>query len=96
MRHTGLDLSLTATGIAHIHTTPDNTTITTHTITSSGTKHATLTDRATRLRRLRNTLTDHCLHSDLIVIEAPATDPECTNACEWRTDGTATITITND
>ncbi|MCF8610013.1 crossover junction endodeoxyribonuclease RuvC [Gordonia sp. HY285] len=69
MRHTGLDLSLTATGIAHIET---STNPTTHTITSAGRKTDTLPMRTDRLRRLRNTIVDHCLHSDLVAIEAPA------------------------
>lgn len=72
MRHTGLDLSLTGTGIAHIETTPTGPHTTTTTITSIGTRKDSLTDRATRLRRLRNAILDEARHADLIAIEAPA------------------------
>lgn len=74
MHTTGIDLSLTGTGIAH-HQTNDNTLtpIRTLTITSAGTKKDTLKDRTTRLRKLRNAIIDHIpTHTDLVAIEGPA------------------------
>lgn len=73
MRHTGLDLSLTGTGIAHLQTEPGIPPhITTHTITSAGTKRDTLPTRADRLRRIRNAILDATRDADLVAIEAPA------------------------
>ncbi|WP_353107781.1 crossover junction endodeoxyribonuclease RuvC [Gordonia sp. (in: high G+C Gram-positive bacteria)] len=72
MHHTGLDLSLTGTGIAHLQTGPDGPTITTRTITSSGRKTDTLPMRADRLRRIRNAILDHTRDADLVALEAPA------------------------
>lgn len=66
----GIDASLTGTGIARI--TLDPFTVTTHTITSSGNKGATLDQRATRLRRLRDAVINHATPADLAVIEGPA------------------------
>lgn len=69
----GLDVSLTGTGIADITIDATNDThITTHTVTSSGRKGATLTDRISRIRKLRNAICDRIVIADLIVVEAPA------------------------
>lgn len=77
LRITGLDLSLTGTGIAHIDVQgppafEPQVTVATHTITSTGRKSATLPERVARLRRLRNAICDHAVGSQLVVIEAPA------------------------
>lgn len=69
---TGLDLSLTGTGIATITTGSDNTTATTHTITSKPTPNATIHDTNQRIRKLRNTICHHTKHAHLIAIEGPA------------------------
>ncbi len=65
----GIDASLTGTGIARI--TLDPFTIATHTISSAGKKGATLDQRATRLRKLRDTIIDHATPADLVLIEGP-------------------------
>lgn len=77
LRITGLDLSLTGTGIAHIDiqrppTFEPTVTVRTCTITSSGRKTATWSDRADRLRKLRNAVCDQAAGSQLVVIEGPA------------------------
>lgn len=72
---TGLDLSLTGTGIATIDTTGhQGLTAQLKTITSSGKKTATLDDRTTRLRKIRNAVITHVTRTDtqLAVIEGPA------------------------
>lgn len=74
---TGLDLSLTGTGIAHIRiqrppTFDPQTTVETLTITSTGTRKDTLPQRVARLRKLRNAIVDHARHSHLVVVEGPA------------------------
>ena len=66
----GIDASLTGTGIARI--TLDPFTIATHTISSAGKKGATLDQRATRLRKLRDTIIDHATPADLAIIEGPS------------------------
>lgn len=77
LRVTGLDLSLTGTGIAHIDiqrppTFNPQVTVTCRTITSSGRKGATLPERVARRRKLRNAIVDQARGSALVVIEAPA------------------------
>ena len=77
IRITGLDLSLTGTGIAHIDVqappTIDPTVhVSTHTITSTGRKNATLPERVSRRRRLRNAIVDAARDSHLVVLEGPA------------------------
>lgn len=68
MRVVGLDLSLTATGIAAI---TDTTVV--HTITSKGAKDATLTERRQRLDRLELAIAEWLPENlDLIVVEAPS------------------------
>lgn len=76
MRIIGLDLSLTATGVAII---TDGTAgvpraTKTHTITSAGAKDATLTDRLRRLDLIERRILECIDHEppDLIVIEQPA------------------------
>lgn len=74
---TGLDLSLTRTGIAHIDiqkppTFNPKTQVTTHTITSTGTRKDTLPQRVARIRKLRNAICDQVCRSALVVLEAPA------------------------
>ena len=77
IRVTGLDLSLTGTGIAHIDiqrppTFEPTVTVRTCTITSAGRKTATWAERAARLRKLRNAVCDQAAGSQLVVIEGPA------------------------
>lgn len=77
LRVTGLDLSLTGTGIAHIDiqgppTFDPQVTVTTRTIVSSGSKSDTWQQRAARLRKLRNAICDQAARSQLVVIEGPA------------------------
>lgn len=77
IRITGLDLSLTSSGIAHITidrppTFDPKTQVTTHTITSTGCRDDTLPQRIARIRKLRNAIVDQARHSQLVVIEAPA------------------------
>ncbi|AOE44974.1 resolvase [Gordonia phage Twister6] len=69
----GLDLSLTSTGHATLTYDPTNGdhTVQLQTITSSPTGK-TLTDRETRLTRLRQTIVGACRGADLVLIEAPA------------------------
>lgn len=74
---TGLDLSLTGTGIAHIRidrppTFDPQASIETLTITSTGRRGDTLPQRVDRIRRLRNAIVDQARHSQLVVLEAPA------------------------
>lgn len=77
LRITGLDLSLTGTGIAHIDVElppafEPRVTVATRTIVSSGSKSDTWQQRATRLRKLRNAVCDQASRSQLVVIEGPA------------------------
>lgn len=65
----GLDLSLTATGIATID---DGQLTFCDCVRSSGQKDATLADRTRRLFRLRNLILDNVRDSDIVVIEGPA------------------------
>lgn len=67
MRVTGLDLSLTATGIACA--TPDQ--INTYTV-GSRPDDGTLTGRSTRLRGLVSAIWPYVQHTDMVIIEAPA------------------------
>ena len=60
----GIDLSLTATGVACRHGV--------ETIDSTGHKADTLTDRHQRLLRIREHVLSWCRDADLIVIEAPS------------------------
>lgn len=60
----GVDLSLTATGVA------DNLGCTT--IATSGRVNATLTDRARRIHTIRNQVLAHCKNAHLVVIEGPS------------------------
>ncbi|QRY62715.1 crossover junction endodeoxyribonuclease RuvC [Gordonia sp. PDNC005] len=74
---TGLDLSLTGTGIAHIRidrppTVDPQTTVETLTITSTGRRADTLPQRVARIRKLRNAIVDQARTADLVVLEAPA------------------------
>lgn len=71
--HTAIDLSLTATGTATI-TTSKNTKpqVTTHTITSKGTRKDTWQKRAHRLALIRCNLEVVTATSDLIAIEGPS------------------------
>lgn len=77
LRITGLDLSLTSTGVAHIDiqrppALDPQVTVTTRTITSTGRKSATLPERVARIRKLRNAICDQAAAAQLVVIEAPA------------------------
>lgn len=60
----GVDLSLTATGVACRHGVG--------TITSNGHRDATLTDRHHRMMRLREEVLTWCRDADLVVIESPS------------------------
>ncbi|PYG00180.1 Holliday junction resolvasome RuvABC endonuclease subunit [Georgenia satyanarayanai] len=68
MHVVGIDLSLTATGIAHAYT--GGTTV--DTITSKGTADATLPARAARLDRLTTTILDNLGDAQLVVLESPS------------------------
>lgn len=77
LRITGLDLSLTGTGIAHIDIQappalePD-VAVSTRTIVSSGSKSATLPERVSRRRSLRDAIVGAARDSQLVVLEGPA------------------------
>lgn len=64
----GIDLSLTATGIAHAYTGA----AVVETITSIGKAGATLADRAARLDHLTTTILENLGNAQLVVIEGPA------------------------
>jgi crossover junction endodeoxyribonuclease RuvC len=68
LRVIGIDPSLTATGLATI----TNGQAHTHTITSTGKKTDTLTDRDTRLAHIVEEITSNLGWCDLVVIEGPA------------------------
>lgn len=77
LRITGLDLSLTGTGVAHVDVErppafEPRVAVATRTIVSSGRKSATWQERASRLRRLRNAVCDQASRSQLVVLEGPA------------------------
>lgn len=69
MHVVGIDLSLTATGIAHAYT---GGTAVVETITSTGKAGATLNDRAARLDHLTTTILDNLGNAQLVVIESPS------------------------
>lgn len=103
MNVVGLDLSLTSTGYAHIHHTPNQTTaVTLKTITSSPTpkprdtngkpQPQTLTDRETRLTKLRATIVGLCRDADLICIEGPSFASN--NAGTWDRSGLWWLIVT--
>lgn len=73
MQITGLDPSLTATGIARLAiATTGQHALEATTATSSGHRDDTLTERAHRLETLRDQIVHEALDADLVVIEGPA------------------------
>lgn len=68
-RYVGLDLSLTATGIAIIE---EDGTYTTRTLPSKGTKAATLGDRGVRLHNLTADIVIAACTADIVCIEGPS------------------------
>lgn len=71
MQITGLDLSLTGTGICRLSVTGGGHAIDMATITSTGTKNATLADRTARLADLQRRIVHAATPADLVVIEYP-------------------------
>lgn len=69
---TGLDLSLTSSGICRIDTATSEPVIRTARITSKSDKDPSLAQRSLRLRKLAGTIFEHTKGSDLIVVEGPA------------------------
>lgn len=72
MQIVGLDLSLTATGIARLTINGEEHALQLDTITSEGRKGATYGDRAGRLRTIARQVLATALPADLVVIEGPA------------------------
>lgn len=68
-RYVGLDLSLTATGIAVIE---EDGTYTTRVLPSKGTKGATLRDRGVRLHNLAADIVIAACTADIVCIEGPS------------------------
>lgn len=68
----GLDLSLTSTGIARITWEPNgHVQCDTTKITSTGSDTATLLERIRRIRHCRKRIVDYVSGSDLVVVEGP-------------------------
>lgn len=72
MQITGIDLSLTATGVARLTINDRDHALQLDTITSAGTRDATYTDRARRLNDIARAVIAAALPADLVVIEGPA------------------------
>lgn len=72
MQITGLDLSLTGTGIARLTVAGGKHVLELATIGSAGTANATLADRAERLADLQRRIVHAATPADLVVIEGPA------------------------
>lgn len=72
MRTVGLDLSLTATGIAVIEHRPSGLSVDLHSVGSKGHKGDTLKGRHARLDDLRDRIMRHVDGADLVVIEGPS------------------------
>ncbi|UVK63772.1 RuvC-like resolvase [Gordonia phage PullumCavea] len=89
----GLDLSLTSTGIATLTYDPTNGdhTVQLQTITSSPTGK-TLTDRETRLTRLRQTIVGACRGADLVCVEGPSFGSN--NSGTWDRGGLWWLVVT--
>lgn len=76
IRITGLDLSLTSTGVCRIELEPgvlgpSPVIVTTRRIESKPTKDPTLAQRSTRLRKIAGDVTGLCAGSDLVCVEGP-------------------------
>lgn len=70
-RIVGLDLSLTATGIAVVTKTDRGYRLTASTVTSKGRRDASVLERDARLRELEAGIVHHAVGAELVVIEAP-------------------------
>lgn len=72
MRIVGLDLSLTATGVAVLDPIGVRETCEQHTLTSKGRKDADLEDRCQRLALIDERIHELAIPADLVVVEGPS------------------------
>lgn len=72
----GIDLSLTATGVAVIATGGEGSPIqgqyVVSTVKSKPSDSPSVLTRLARMQRITKSVVDHCLHADLVVVEGPS------------------------